>query len=269
MKNLTSLAQRLSLSGRHALVCGASSGIGRETARTLAGLGSSLTILARSGDRLTALADELQTLGAPQVHVLAADLEELDTLQTGIDGALRQCGDIHVLVHNTGGPPGGALLEADPAALEKAFRRHVLSAQLLVRALLPGMRRASWGRIVNVLSTSVREPIPNLGVSNTIRAAMAGWAKTLSGELPAGITINNVLPGFTATDRLQSLAQQTAERTGRTRQDVLTDWVQTIPEGRLGQASEIAAVIAFLATPAAAYVRGQSIAADGGRLRSI
>lgn len=269
MKNDATLTDRLSLAGRHALVCGASSGIGRETARTLAGLGCTLTILARSRDRLETLAEELRQAGAPQVHVLCADLEELAPLQETIETALRDQGDRQILVHNTGGPPGGALLDAEADALERAFRRHVLSAQLLVRAVLPGMRRASWGRIVNVLSTSVREPIPNLGVSNTIRAAMAGWSKTLSGELPPGVTINNVLPGFTATDRLQSLAEQTATRTGRSRQDVLEDWVRTIPEGRLGDASEIAALIAFLVTPAAAYVRGQSIAADGGRLRSI
>jgi 3-oxoacyl-[acyl-carrier protein] reductase len=269
MKNASSLVDRLALTGRHALVCGASAGIGLETARTLAGLGCDLSILARSRDRLTTLGSELQQLGAPRVHVLVSDLEDLDALAKDIDTALDQNGDIHVLVHNTGGPPGGALVDADVGALDKAFRRHVLSAQLLVRAVLPGMRRASWGRIVNVLSTSVREPIPNLGVSNTIRAAMAGWSKTLSGELPPGITINNVLPGFTATDRLDALAQQTATRTGRSKETVVEDWLKTIPEGRLGQATEIAALIAFLITPAAAYIRGQSIAADGGRLRSI
>jgi 3-oxoacyl-[acyl-carrier protein] reductase len=268
MKKSLSLQENLSLKGRHALVCGASSGIGRETARTLAGLSAELTLLARSEDKLTELRTELTALGSAQVHVLVADLEKLAPLEKSISAHLSAHGPVHILIHNTGGPPGGALLEASVQALQIAFQRHVLSAQLLVGLLVPGMRQSEYGRIINVLSTSVREPIPNLGVSNTIRAAMAGWAKTLSGELPPGVTINNVLPGFTATDRLSSLATQTAQRTGQTEDEVLAGWRAAIPEGRLGQAHEIAAVIGFLATPAAAYVRGQSIAADGGRLRS-
>ena len=264
-----SLQESLSLAGRHALVCGASSGIGRETARTLAGLSAELTLLARSKDKLEALQPELVDLGSPRVHVVVADLEQLEQLETTMTAHLETHGPVHILIHNTGGPPGGALLDAAVQALQVAFQRHVLSAQLLVRLLVPGMRQSEYGRIVNVLSTSVREPIPNLGVSNTIRAAMAGWAKTLSSELPPGVTINNVLPGFTGTERLASLAKTTAQRTGQSADEVLTGWRATIPEGRLGQAHEIAAMIAFLTTPAAAYVRGQSIAADGGRLRSI
>lgn len=261
--------ERLSLKGNHALVCGASSGIGRETACTLAGQGATLSILARSGEKLAALRPELLDLGAATVHTLVADLEELETLQTQMSAHLQEHGPLHILIHNTGGPPGGPLVDAEVDALQKAFRRHVLSAQLLMRTLLPGMRQASYGRIVNVLSTSVREPIPNLGVSNTIRAAMAGWAKTLASELPSGVTINNVLPGFTDTERLSSLAAQTAKRTNSTTDAVLENWRAVIPEGRLGQASEIAALIGFLVSPAAAYVRGQSIAVDGGRMRSI
>ena len=263
------LFERLSLEGKHALVCGASSGIGRETARTLAGQGARLTILSRTRDKLDALADTLGTLGAPQVDVVVADLEALEDLGKQIAAHMKTTGPIHILIHNTGGPPSGPLVKARVQDLQVAFRRHVLSAQLLMQTLLPGMQQSSFGRIVNVLSTSVREPIPNLGVSNTIRAAMAGWAKTLASELPSGITINNVLPGFTATERLSSLAAQTAERTGSSQDAVLETWRHTIPEGRLGQAHEIAALIGFLVSPAASYVRGQSIAADGGRLRSI
>lgn len=268
MKKQSSLQESLSLAGRHALVCGASSGIGRETARALAGLSAELTLLARSRNKLTELQSELTALGSPQVHVLVADLEQLEALEDSINTHLSAQGPVHILIHNTGGPPGGALLDTPVQALQIAFQRHVLSAQLLAQLLVPGMRQSKYGRIINVLSTSVREPIANLGVSNTIRAAMAGWAKTLSSELPPGVTINNVLPGFTATERLSSLATQTAQRTGKTEDEVLAGWRATIPEGRLGEAYEIAAVIAFLSTPAAAYVRGQSIAADGGRLRS-
>lgn len=269
MTKPTSLADRLSLKGNHALVCGASSGIGRETARTLAGQGASLTILARRRDKLDALVDELRELGADKVHVLVADLEYLEALGKQMATHVQDHGPVHILVHNTGGPPSGPLVDANVQELQLAFRRHVLSAQLLMQTVLPGMRAAAFGRFVNVLSTSVREPIPNLGVSNTIRAAMAGWAKTLASELPSGITINNVLPGFTATERLSSLASQTATRTGSSQDVVLENWRASIPEGRLGAAHEIAALIGFLVSPAASYVRGQSIAADGGRLRSI
>src|SRR5690606_36944419 len=133
----------------------------------------------------------------------------------------------------------------------------------------PGMREAGYGRIVNVLSTSVREPIDNLGVSNTIRAAVAGWAKTLSRELPPGVTINNILPGYTDTERLATLASSAGERTGRTADEDRQGWIATVPEGRLGLPEELAAAVAFLASPAAAYVRGVSLPVDGGRLRSI
>jgi 3-oxoacyl-[acyl-carrier protein] reductase len=263
------LVERLSLQGKHALVCGASAGIGRETARTLAGQKATLTILARSQAKLDALATELRALGAPDVHVLVANMEDLEALRDQVGAHVGQHAPLHILVHNTGGPPGGSLLAAGVAALQTAFQRHVLSAQVLVQTLLPGMQQAGYGRIVNVLSTSVREPIANLGVSNTIRAAMAGWAKTLSSELPVGTTINNVLPGFTATDRLTVLATSTAERTGISQDAVFDNWRAAIPEGRLGEAHEIAALIGFLVSPAASYIRGQSIAADGGRMRSI
>ncbi len=174
-----------------------------------------------------------------------------------------------MLVHNTGGPPAGKLLDAQPAAMLAAFQRHVLTAHLLVRLVLPGMRAAGYGRIVTVLSTSVREPIDLLGVSNTTRAAMAGWSKSISRELPPGVTINNILPGYTATERLAELARGTAERMGRSLEAIEAEWCEVVPEKRLGQPEEIAAVIAFLASPAASFVRGVSLAVDGGRMRSI
>lgn len=153
--------------------------------------------------------------------------------------------------------------------MEVALGRHLFAAHVLVQQLLPGMREAGYGRIINVLSTSVREPIPNLGVSNLTRAAVASWAKTLSGELPPGVTINNVLPGFTDTERLGSLGEDTASRTGTTLEAVRAGWIAQIPEGRLARPEETAEAIAFLASPAAAYIRGHSIPVDGGRLRSI
>lgn len=260
---------QFTLQERHALVCGASSGIGRATALALAQLGASVSVLARSEAKLESLRPELLAAGAPEVHVLCTDLTDEAALSQRFDPWLRAHGPVSILVHNTGGPPSGRLLDAEASALLAAFRQHVLSAHWFVRRLLPGMQQCGTGRIVNVLSTSVREPIDFLGVSNTMRAAMAGWAKSLSRELPPGITINNVLPGFTATERLSSLARQTAERRGVSVAEIEAEWRQMTPEKRLGAPEEIAAVIAFLVSPAASFVRGVSLAVDGGRLRSI
>lgn len=253
----------LDLSGRTALVCGASAGIGRATAATLAACGARIVALARRADRLADLTAEIEASGGEAIAV-SADMDDLDGLRTAVDGL-----GAHVLVHNTGGPPGGRLLDDPPEKLEAAFRRHVLSAQVLVQALLPGMVAAGFGRIVCVTSTSLRQPIPGLGTSNTIRAAMGGWAKTLSQELPPGVTINTVMPGFTDTDRLGALIDARAAREGASAAAVREAFIAQVPEGRLATPEETAATIAFLCSPAAAYVRGQAIAVDGGRLSTI
>lgn len=252
-----------SLQGRHALVCGASRGIGRATAHALAAAGASVTALARDEAALVQLCAEL-----PGAAYIVADLDDLDGLAAVVD-ALLQRHPVHILVNNTGGPPGGPLLDALPQAFLTGMTRHVLASHVLAQRLVPGMAAAGYGRIVNVISTSVYEPIPNLGVSNTVRGAMAAWSKSLSRELPPGVTINNVLPGFTDTDRLTELAEGRAAREGVTPDDVRAAWLSQVPEGRLARPEETAATIAFLASPAAAYIRGQSIAVDGGRLRSI
>ncbi|MDP6934174.1 MAG: SDR family NAD(P)-dependent oxidoreductase, partial [Myxococcota bacterium] len=197
----------VSLRGRRALVCGASAGIGRAVALCLAEQGAEICALARRADRLEALLPELLSAGAPAAHAIVADLDDRPALASAVQAHLDAHGPVHILVNNTGGPPGGPLLEAGEEAFLQGFGRHVLASHRLVLLVLPGMREAGYGRIVNVISTSVREPIPNLGVSNTIRGAMASWAKTLSRELPPGLTINNVLPGFTDTERLALLDQ--------------------------------------------------------------
>ena len=261
---------QLDLTARHALVCGASQGIGRASAIELAALGASVTLLARSPDTLQALAAALPCEHAGQQH----DWRSVDMLDTPAlareAAAIAAARPVQILLNNTGGPPGGSAHAAEPAAFENAFRQHLLAGQALLQALLPGMRDSRYGRIVNVISTSVKEPIAGLGVSNTVRAAVAGWAKTLAGELAAdGITVNNVLPGYTRTARLDGLIAATAARTGQPAETVAAEMLAGVPARRFGEAAEVAAVIAFLCTPAAAYVNGVSIAVDGGRTRAL
>jgi 3-oxoacyl-[acyl-carrier protein] reductase len=263
------LPAALSLRGRHALVCGASAGIGRAGALALAGRGASVTVLARREKRLSALLPELERAGAEKARALGADLDDREEARCRVEGLLDEAGPVHVLVNNTGGPPSAPLLEAEEGDFLAALGRHLLAAHALVRLTLPGMREAGFGRIINVLSLSVREPIPGLGVSNVTRAAMAAWAKTLSRELPAGVTINNVLPGYTDTERLQELAPVMAGRSGLSAEELRGQWIGSIPEGRLGAPSELGEAIAFLASPAASYVRGVSLPVDGGRLGGV
>lgn len=257
------------LKDRHALVTGASAGIGRASALALAARGATVTVLSRNGEKLAALCGDLRREGATEAHALVADLEERDSLQRRVELHLATVGPIHILVNNASGPPAGPILEAAETDFIQAFGRLLMAPHLLVKLLLPGMKASGYGRIVNIISTSVREPLPNLGVSNTIRAATAAWAKTLAKELPPGVTINNVLPGATATERLEAIERATAARTGRSLEEVKADMVRIIPEGRVADPAETAALVAFLASPEAAYLRGQSIAVDGGRMNSL
>ncbi len=257
------------LSSRHALVCGASAGIGRSAALALAGLGAEVTALARSRDALETLMPELERAGSPRARFVVADHDERKQLKTAVEGLIQREGPIQVLVNNSGGPAPGPILEATEDDFLAAFGRHLLANHLLVRLTLPGMRRSGFGRIVNVISVSVREPLPGLGVSNTIRGAVASWAKTLSRELPPQVTVNNLLPGFTGTERLMSLRKQMAEQSGTAEEAIQERWQSMIPEGRIGRPEELGAVIAFLASPAASYVRGVSLPVDGGRLQGI
>lgn len=260
---------QLDLTGKHALVCGGSVGIGYATAVELALLGANVTLLARSEDALRAACATLPCPQAQQHGYLVADMADAAGLQAHAE-ALVARQPVHILINNTGGPPGGPAHTALPAAYLDAFQKHLIAGQILVQALLPSMRAAGWGRIVNVISTSVYEPIPNLGVSNTIRGAVASWAKTLSRELGgAGITVNNVLPGYTRTQRLDQILQDRSAASGKSQEDVAAGMLATVPVGRFAQAQEIGGVIAFLCTPVAGYINGQSLAVDGGRMQSI
>ncbi|HEX7342224.1 MAG TPA: SDR family NAD(P)-dependent oxidoreductase [Rhodanobacteraceae bacterium] len=257
---------QLDLTGKHALVCGASQGIGRATAIELAGLGARVTALARSADKLDELLARLPGSGHDR---LVTDMHDTAALGAAVT-RLVATAPVHILINNTGGPPGGAAHTAAPQAYMDALQQHLIAGQTLLQAVLPGMRAAAWGRLVNVISTSVREPIAGLGVSNATRAAVASWAKTVSREVAAdGITVNNVLPGYTRTARLDDLIAAKA-KAGHTTEDAIAQaMLADVPTARFGEADETAAVIAFLCTPAAAYVNGVSIAVDGGRTRAL
>ena len=259
----------IKLNGRHALVCGASRGIGRACAEALAELGAAVTVVARDAEKLRQVASQLPA-EADQTHgFLAVDFADPDQANEAVSGYLEDH-PAQILINNTGGPPPGPIVDAEPDAFLAGFQAHLLGNQANVRAALPGMRRAGYGRIINIVSTSVREPIAGLGVSNTIRAAVAAWAKTLAGELgPEGFTVNNVLPGFTATERLDSLIAGNAAKAGKSEDEIAAGMRASIPLGRFADASEIAAVAAFLATSAAGYINGVSIPVDGGRTRSL
>ncbi|MFN7551538.1 MAG: SDR family oxidoreductase [Pseudomonadota bacterium] len=259
----------LDLSGRHALVCGASQGIGRAAAIELALLGADVTVLARRADVVRALAAELPRPREHQSHAwMAADLTEPGAAAQV--RALATQRPVQVLVNNSGGPPPGTAADAGAEDFLAAFRQHLLGGHALLQAVLPGMKAAHWGRVVNVISTSVKEPIPGIGVSNTIRGAVASWAKTLAHELgPHGITVNNVLPGSTETPRIAQIVAARARAGGRNEDMVRAEMRSHIPVGRFAHPSEVAAAIAFLASPAAAYVNGINLPVDGGRTQSL
>ncbi len=260
---------QLDLTGKHALVCGASEGIGRATARELALLGADVTVLARREEVLRDVVANLPCKDGQHHGFIIADMADTAGLRDAVT-ALAKAGPVHILVNNTGGPPGGAAIDADLDAFLDAYRKHLLANQTLAQALVPGMREAGYGRIVNIISTSVYEPIPNLGVSNTTRGAVASWAKTLSRELAAGgITVNNVLPGYTETGRIAQIVEGQRNRTGKTEVEVREAMLAQVPARRFAGPAEPASLIAFLCSPAAGYINGQSIAVDGGRMNSI
>lgn len=259
----------LDLTGKHALVCGASEGIGRAAAHELALLGANVTVMARREDALRKVQLELASNGSQTHDILVADADKTDELREKI-AALIVREPVQILINNSGGPPGGLAIEAQTDAYLDAFTRHLIANQILAQAVVSGMRAAGWGRIVNVISTSVREPIANLGVSNTVRGAVASWAKTLSRELAAhGITVNNVLPGFTETARIEQIVAKQRQTSGKTEAVIRQEMAALVPAGRFAQAHELGGVIAFLCSPAAAYINGISLPVDGGRMHSI
>jgi 3-oxoacyl-[acyl-carrier protein] reductase len=259
------------LAGKHALVCGSTQGIGLACATELARAGARVTLLARNRDQLERVRAGLPHSGTENPHqLLVADFAHPDTVRAVVTEGLRRLGTAHILVNNTGGPPAGPLFEASDQQFLSAFAAHLLCNHVLAQATVPGMKAEKYGRIVNVISTSVKQPIKGLGVSNTIRGAVASWAKTLAGELgPFGITVNNVLPGATMTERHHSLIRTKSESSGKSVEEIEQGMKAEIPLGRFAAPEEVAAAVAFLASPAAAYITGINLPVDGGRLGSL
>jgi 3-oxoacyl-[acyl-carrier protein] reductase len=256
----------LDLTGKKAMVCGSTQGIGKASALQLANLGAAVTLVARKEDDLRLTLKELSTKAAQKHDYIVADFDKPEELKRSVEIYLKDGNQFHILVNNTGGPTGGEITKAKPEEFVNTFQRHLVCNHILVQLLIDGMKNNKYGRIINIISTSVKEPIKGLGVSNTIRAAVANWSKTMSFELaPFGITVNNVLPGATETGRITEIVANTAKKTARPEEQVRADMLSKIPAGRFAKPEEIAYAVAFLASPEAAYINGTNMPVDGGR----
>ncbi len=256
----------LDLKGKRALVCGSSQGMGLAIAKELSQMGAGVTLFARNEDSLKLA---LGKLGPGNHDYLVADFDNLEDVKREVQKGLAK-GAYHILINNTGGPAPGPLVDAALDEFDLAIGRHLHVSHTLVKLLLPGMKGANYGRIVNIISTSVKVPIPGLGVSNTVRGAMASWAKTLANELGQfGITVNNILPGFISTSRIESLVAGKSKSLGKSKEEVENDMKKTIPAGRFGEPEEIAAYAGLLCSKSGAYISGTSLRIDGGRTGSI
>lgn len=256
----------LDLKHKRAIVCGSTQGIGKAIAMELAAMGAQVTLIARNEAALKQCKAELPTNGSQLHSYICADFSDPKNLRELVDSFIQRSGPVHILINNTGGPPAGPVHTAKPEEFLSAFQNHLLCNHLLAQACIEGMKNSGYGRIINIISTSVKQPLPNLGVSNTIRAAVANWAKTLANEVGKhGITVNNVLPGATATQRLAGIIENKANKTNVQQDVVKNEMLHEIPLGRFAEAHEIAAAAAFLASPAAAYINGINLPVDGGR----
>ena len=257
----------LDLKNKNAIVCGSTQGIGEASAIELAKLGANITLIARNESKLLNVLSELDK-SQGQIHsFVCIDFSDTNKLKEEVN-LLK--GNYHILINNTGGPSSGPIADAHTQSFEEAFRMHLINNQILVQKVVEGMKKEGFGRIVNIISTSVKAPIAGLGVSNTIRAAVASWAKTLSIEVGAyAITVNNVLPGFTNTNRLKSLIAKKAEVQGKSEEEIAKSMKSQVPAARFGEANEVANAVAFLCSPAASYINGINVPVDGGRTKSL
>lgn len=256
----------LDLKNKRALVCGSTQGIGKAVALELALLGANVTLVARNEDSLKKVKAELNTDKGQQHSYIAVDFSNPDELKKLVEMYIERQGTVNILVNNTGGPPAGAINSAGVNEFTSAFNQHLVCNHILAQACLDGMKKSGYGRIINIISTSVKLPLKGLGVSNTIRAAVANWSKTLSLEVAQfGITVNNVLPGATNTVRLTGIIENKSNKTGVSQEEIRKEMLHEIPAGRFGEAYEIANAVAFLASPAAGYINGINVPVDGGR----
>ena len=256
----------LNLKDKQALVCGSTQGIGKAVAMELALMECNVTLVARDETALQQTVKELTNNGKQKHDYICADFNFPDKLKEQVEKYCKEKGTVHILVNNTGGPQAGPIVSAEVDEFIKTFNAHLICNHILAQACLEGMKNANYGRIINIISTSVKQPLKNLGVSNTIRAAVANWAKTLAGEVARfGITVNNVLPGATNTERLKQIINDKSTKTKKSVDDIAKEMMSEIPAGRFGDAAEVANAVAFLASPAAAYITGINLPVDGGR----
>jgi len=260
----------LQLNNRVAAVAAASRGLGFAAALELAREGAAVGICSTDAQRISEAAERINNATGAKVIGIAADVSKADQARSFIEHVAKEFGSLDILVTNAGGPPPGALDDIDDAGVERAFHLTLQSALTLMRTAIPHMRRKRWGRIVNILSMTVKQPKTNLLLSNTMRPAVLGFAKSISIELAGeNILVNNVAPGYTRTERLDELAEDLAKRGGKTKQDVFREWEESIPMNRLGEPEELGRVIAFLASDAASYVTGVTVQVDGGSVLSL
>ncbi len=259
----------LDLRGKRAIVCGSTQGIGKASAIELASMGACLTLIARNEEKLKSVVSELDTSLGQKHECITVDFSFPQELKKKIE-AYVSSKIVEILINNTGGPPGGLAIEAKPEDFVKAFSDHLLCNHILAQAVVPGMKSKKFGRIINIISTSVKIPIKGLGVSNTVRGAVANWSKTLANELGSfGITVNNVLPGATMTARLETVLNDKSKQSGKSFDELRMEMIQEIPAKRIAAPHEIAAAVGFLASPAAGYINGVNIPVDGGRTGAL
>ena len=258
------------LTGKKAIVCGASKGLGKACALELAEQGASVTVIARDEDLLAKLKTELNASHGQKHDILAADFSESDELKSKITDYVTQHGPFHILVNNSGGPKAGPVHSATEKQFLQAFTQHLIGNHIMMQSVLEGMKSEKYGRIINIISTSVRQPVPGLGVSNTTRGAVASWSKTLAGELAEfGITVNNVLPGSMETERLYEVLEARANAQNESIEDIIATEKINIPAGRFGEPKEFAQAVAFLAGPESSYINGMNLPVDGGKIKSL
>lgn len=260
----------LDLTGKKAIVCGSTQGIGKAAAIELAALGANVILVARNEEKLVEARKDLDTSKGQEHHYIVADFSFPPELKLRVEDYISEFGPVQILVNNTGGPAGGPIADAKSDDFLQAFNNHLICNHIMVQAVIEGMKSSGYGRIINIISTSVKQPLPGLGVSNTIRGAVANWSKTLANELGQyNITVNNVLPGATNTVRLQSIAERKSGNTGKSVDAVFEEMAHEVPMKRIAQPEEVANAIAFLASPAASYINGINVPVDGGRTSSL